>query len=211
MRTNRESHPEEDRSAMEKESRKTGEAPDLRLAGIVPGSVVDGPGIRYTIFVQGCPHHCPGCHNPETHDPQGGTVLPAGEAARRILEEIDADPLLAGVTFSGGEPMAQAQALLPIAEAVRERGLNLMIYSGWTYEELEARAVTDQAVRRLLDLADYLVDGRFVLEERDLTLLYRGSRNQRFLDMDATRRTGAASVVPEQEWGSLDPDEIPAS
>ena len=96
----------------------------IRLAGVVRESIVDGPGIRFTVFVQGCPHHCPGCHNPQTHDPEGGYDC----APQRLLEEIDRDPLVRGVTLSGGEPMEQAEALLPFAREVRARGRDLVIF-----------------------------------------------------------------------------------
>ena len=87
----------------------------IRLAGVVRESIVDEPGIRFTVFVQGCPHHCPGCHNPQTHDPAGGYDCEIS----RLLEEFDRDPLLRGMTLSGGEPIEQAEALLVLARAVR--------------------------------------------------------------------------------------------
>ena len=157
---------------------------EIRLAGIVRESIVDGPGLRFTIFCQGCPHDCPGCHNQETHDFSGGYDCDM----QKILDAIDADPLLDGVTFSGGEPFCQAGPFACIAEAARERGLNVMAYSGYTYEEL--LALNDPEVDRLLSLLDWLVDGRFVQEQRDLTLLFRGSKNQRVIDMKATREEG---------------------
>lgn len=156
----------------------------LRIAGTVSGSIVDGPGIRYVIFTQGCPHHCPGCHNPQTHDPAGGSVADIAS----ILSQIQADPLSFGVTFSGGEPFLQAEALVPLAEAVKAGGKNLMIYTGYRYEQL--LHMESSAVGRLLELADLLVDGPFLLAERDLTLPYRGSRNQRVIDLARTRETG---------------------
>ena len=154
----------------------------LRIAGIERNSIVDGPGIRYVIFTQGCPHHCPGCHNPQTHDPAGGREADAEE----IVRQIDADPLISGVTFSGGEPFLQAEALVPLAEAVKAQGRNLMIYTGYRYEEL--MEMERPGVRRLLELADLLVDGPFLLAERDLTLAYRGSANQRVIDLKKSRR-----------------------
>lgn len=156
----------------------------LRIAGTVQDSIVDGPGIRYVIFTQGCPHHCPGCHNPQTHDFAGGKDADVDE----ILGQIFSNPLASGVTFSGGEPFAQAEALAPIAEAVKARGKHLMIYTGYLYEELKK---SERAgVQRLLELADVLVDGPFILEERNLTLSYRGSENQRVIDLPKTRAKG---------------------
>lgn len=158
----------------------------LRLAGIVRESIVDGPGIRFTVFCQGCPHGCPGCHNPETHDFSGGSDC----SIDRLMEEIDKDPLLAGVTFSGGEPFCQAEAFEAMAELVRQRGLSVAVFSGYTYEELEAMAERDVHVRGLLDMTDILIDGPFVKELKDLTLQFRGSSNQRVIDMESTRKTG---------------------
>ncbi|MBC8546175.1 anaerobic ribonucleoside-triphosphate reductase activating protein [Clostridiaceae bacterium NSJ-31] len=158
----------------------------LRLAGVVRESIVDGPGFRFVVFVQGCPHHCPSCHNPQSHDFAGGYDCDP----QRILDEIDKNPLLSGVTFSGGEPFCQPEALCGLAREVKARGLGLMAYSGYTYEELLDLAKERPAVGELLELCDYLVDGRFVLAERDLTLQFRGSRNQRIVDLAATRREG---------------------
>lgn len=160
----------------------------LRVAGVVKNSIVDGPGIRYVIFTQGCPHHCPGCHNPQTHSMDGGEEM----SQQKLLEEIFADPILFGVTFSGGEPFAQAEALLPIAEELKARGKHLMIYTGYLYEDL--LKMEDPAVQRLLALADVLVDGPFVEAERDLTLTFRGSANQRVIDLTKTRETGEVTL-----------------
>lgn len=156
----------------------------LRIAGTVRDSIVDGPGIRYVIFTQGCPHHCEGCHNPQTHDFAGGEVADV----EGILQEIFANRLIGGVTFSGGEPFCQAAALVPVAEAVKAKGKHLMIYTGYLLEELQG--VADENVQRLLSLADILVDGPFVLARRNLTLPYRGSENQRVIDMAKTREMG---------------------
>ena len=166
---------------------------ELRLAGGVRDSIVDGPGLRFAIFCQGCPHDCEGCHNPKTHDFEGGYMCPI----QRIMDAIDANPLLAGVTFSGGEPMCQPEAFLTIAKECKKRGLNIMCYTGYTYEELLEMAKTQPAIGDLLSLLDYLVDGRFVLAERDLSLLFRGSRNQRYIDMNKTREAGEVVLVKE--------------
>lgn len=169
----------------------------LRIAGTVRNSIVDGPGIRYVIFTQGCPHHCPGCHNPQTHDFGGGYEADPEE----ILAEIRSDPLISGVTLSGGEPFMQAEALLPIAEAVKAQGKHLMIYTGFLYEELLKRQEADPAVCRLLTLADVLVDGPFLQERRDLTLPYCGSDNQRVIDLGKTREKGEI-VLFQSEYDS---------
>ena len=158
----------------------------IRLAGIVRESIVDGPGIRFTVFCQGCPHGCPGCHNPESHDFGGGKDF----SIDRLLEEIDKDPLLAGVTFSGGEPFCQPEGFLELAKGVKERGLNITSFSGYTYEQLADMAAESDAVKKLLDMTDILVDGPFIKAQRDLTLQFRGSSNQRVIDMNRTRAEG---------------------
>ena len=156
----------------------------IKIAGTVNDSIVDGEGYRYAIFVQGCPHHCIGCHNPQTHDFTGGTETDT----TILLKEIKANPLLSGVTFSGGEPFCQPKPLAELAKQVKADGLDIWVYSGYTLDQLEA--MHNEDVNALLDLTDVLIDGRFVLEERDLTLTFRGSRNQRVIDMNLTRQEG---------------------
>lgn len=154
----------------------------LRIAGIEPESFVDGPGIRMTIFVQGCPHHCPKCHNPQTHDFKSGHNIDISE----ILEMISENELLDGITFSGGEPFCHAAALLPLAREIRERGYHLTIYSGYTYEELLEKSKTEPAILELLAFANLLIDGRFIFAERTLDVPFKGSLNQRLINVQAT-------------------------
>ena len=151
----------------------------LRISGCISDSIVDGPGIRYVVFVQGCPHHCPGCHNPATHDFEGG--YPAD--TEKILQQIGSDPLISGVTFSGGEPFCQAAALCELGERVRALGKNIVVYSGYTFEELLEKGKTEPDVLCLLRLCDLLIDGRYVESLRDLSLQFRGSSNQRLIDL----------------------------
>lgn len=151
----------------------------IRLYGTAPDSIVDGPGVRFVIFVQGCPHHCPGCHNPGSHDMEGGTVSSTAE----LWSAIRRDPLLTGVTFSGGEPFLWAEELAEIGRAAAEVGLDVMTYTGYTYEQLLGMAEENPGVKKLLTVTNYLVDGRYEEENRDLTLRYRGSSNQRILDV----------------------------
>lgn len=158
----------------------------VRLAGIVRESIVDGPGIRLTVFVQGCPHHCPGCHNPATHDPQGGYTC----TLQKVLDAFDVDPLLRGITLSGGEPFEQAHSLLPLAQAVCRRGKDVVAFSGYTFEELLEKGQKEPAVVELLSLCCLLVDGRFILAQRDLSLRFRGSRNQRLIDPQQSLKIG---------------------
>lgn len=166
----------------------------IRLAGIVRESIVDGPGFRFAVFCQGCPHGCPECHNQATHDFSGGKDV----EIRRLLEEIDKNPLLAGVTFTGGEPFCQSEAFTELAKGVKERGLNIVTFTGYTYEQLQEMTAENEAIEHLLDATDLLIDGPFIKDEKDLTLQFRGSRNQRIIDMAATRKEGR--VVLAQQY-----------
>lgn len=157
---------------------------EIRIAGTVSESIVDGPGFRYTVFVQGCPHGCSGCQNPQTHDFSGGKLVDTDELFTECIE----DPLNKGVTFSGGEPFCQAAALYELGKRFRERGLSVWCYSGWTWEELQNKG---EDVRRLLSVVDVLVDGRFIEERRTLSLPFRGSDNQRLVDVPASIKKGA--------------------
>ena len=173
---------------------------EITISGVIDESVVDGPGIRFVLFVQGCPHNCKGCHNPQTHDFNGGTSIKLKDAVQKITESIDENPLITGVTFSGGEPMCQAAALCPLADEVKKRNLDLMVYSGYTYEQLMEKSESDCAVNYLLSLTDKLVDGPFILEKRDLTLEFRGSSNQRVIDMVKTRKSGTIVEYVSDKW-----------
>lgn len=156
----------------------------INIAGTVNDSIVDGEGIRFAIFVQGCPHHCEGCHNPQTHDFAGGEQTDTD----LIYQKIKANPLLSGVTFSGGEPFCQPKPLSELARKVKADGLDIWTYTGYTLDQLQT--MHNEDVDALLSLTDVLIDGRFVLDERDLTLAFRGSRNQRVIDMNRTRQEG---------------------
>lgn len=166
---------------------------DIKIAGTVNDSIVDGPGFRFTIFTQGCPHKCEGCHNPHTHDFEGGEV----ENTDKILEKIFANPLLDGVTFSGGEPFCQAKPLAEIGKAVKEKGLDVITYTGYTFEYLKENANEENGWGELLKLTDFLVDGRFEIKKRSLALHFRGSSNQRIIDVKQTLKTGE---IVQVEW-----------
>ncbi len=160
----------------------------LRISGIVEQSVVDGTGLRMTVFTQGCPHRCPGCHNPETHSSRGGFDMSAGD----VLARFDANPLLSGMTLSGGEPLEQAAALVPLANAVKARGKDLWCYTGYTFETLALKLRGDEKLAALLGAVDVLVDGRYEEAKRNLALPYRGSANQRVLHLPASLASGRA-------------------
>ncbi len=168
------------------------EPTQVRVAGLVNDSIVDGPGFRFTVFVQGCPHRCEGCHNPETWAFQGGVWMTPDEIFARAAK----NPLLSGFTFSGGEPFEQAAALLPLAKRIREHGYELAIYSGYLYEEI----VADPDKRALLAYANTLVDGRFVLAERNLLLKFKGSNNQRVIDVPASLAAGRVILDETDRW-----------
>lgn len=163
----------------------------IKLSGLVPESFVDGPGIRFTIFTQGCPHKCEGCHNPETHDFDGGRFADVDKLFSRIIE----NPLLQGVAFSGGEPFCQPEPLAYLAKLLKEKGYHIMSYSGYTFEELLERSKSNSHIKELLQNIDILVDGPFVLAERSLELRFRGSRNQRIIDVHKSLETGKAVTV----------------
>lgn len=158
----------------------------LRLAGVVKESIVDGPGIRLTVFTQGCPHLCEGCHNPQTHDPKGGY----DSCVENLIDAVKNNPLLQGVTLSGGEPFMQAEPLAQFAKEVHNLGMNVITYTGYTFEELKAGFDTNSHWKELLLETDYLVDGKFILAEKSLLLRFRGSKNQRIIDVQASLQSG---------------------
>lgn len=164
---------------------------ELRISGIEPESIVDGPGIRYVIFVQGCPHHCEGCHNPQTHDFNGGRI----EKFEEIIKSIKKNPLISGVTFSGGEPFCQSEALSELADEIKALGLNILTYSGFTFEELLKLGEKTPSVIDLLEKTDILIDGKFVLAQKSLMLKFRGSKNQRILDVKKSLEQNTAVLA----------------
>ena len=148
----------------------------IRIAGLVPESYVDGDGIRFAIFMQGCQRNCAGCHNPETHALNGGRLLDTGE----IISEVKKNPLLDGITLTGGEPLLQLAAANELAQAAKNLGLSVWLYTGYTFEELPLAAAT------LLESVDVIIDGAFIESQRDLELQFRGSSNQRIIDVKKT-------------------------
>ncbi len=161
----------------------------LQISGLIKESIVDGKGIRYTVFTQGCPHHCPGCHNPQTWPFEGGREITPAE----IFEEFQSNPLLKGITFSGGEPFSQPEPLTELARLVHGIGKDVTVYTGYTYEQLLEKH--DPATDALLAETDVLIDGPFVEAQKNLELVFRGSENQRVIDMNATRREGKVVLL----------------
>jgi anaerobic ribonucleoside-triphosphate reductase activating protein len=166
----------------------------LNLAGIVNDSIVDGPGLRLTIFTQGCDKRCEGCHNPQAQPLSGGTPY----SIEQIIAKIKSNPILSGVTLSGGEPLLQSRVLLPLAEQISELGLDLAMYTGDTFEQILARGDEDQLA--LIELCSVLIDGPFILAEKSLTLAFRGSANQRILDVKKSLEVRAAILSEDENW-----------
>lgn len=176
-------------------------AESIKIADVESESIVDGPGFRFAVYTQGCPHGCPGCHNPQTHD---FGAFKQEVDARQLLAMLEASPLNTGVTLSGGEPLCQAEQLLPFARAVKERGVSLWVYSGYTFEQLmgakpipqeAAEHIDLDAARALLEHCDVLVDGRFVETLKSYDAKWRGSTNQRVIDLPASLAAGEAVLV----------------
>lgn len=161
---------------------------EIRIAGMVNDSIVDGPGFRLAVFTQGCPHACPGCHNPETHAFDGGRL----ESTDKIVETMADNPLLDGLTLTGGDPFCQPEPCAQLAHEAKRLGLNVWAYSGWTYEQLLKKAEEEPPIRDLLSEIDVLVDGPFLLSQRTLELRFRGSKNQRLIDVPASLAAGHA-------------------
>ena len=166
----------------------------IKLAGIVRESITDGPGICFTVFCQGCPHNCQGCHNPVTWSfEEGGKYVDVN----RILAEIDKNPILQGVTFSGGEPLCQSKGFLSLAKGIKKRKLKINLFTGYTFEEIQELRKIDEDISQLLDLVNILIEGRFNIKEKNLSLKFRGSENQRIIDMNKTREAGTLVLADE--------------
>ena len=165
----------------------------LEMSGIVEDSIVDGPGIRVAYFAQGCPHHCPGCHNPETWPFEGGTPMDEETLAAIAL----ANPLCRGVTFSGGEPFAQAEGFDRLAGILKAKGYEVASYTGYRFEQLLQGT---EAQKALLSRLDVLIDGPYQESRRSLELVFRGSSNQRILDVPASLAAGRAVEQTSGRW-----------
>lgn len=159
----------------------------MRIAGTVRHSSVDGPGVRFTVFFQGCPHHCPGCQNPDTWNPEGGERMTVEE----VIGELRRTRYLDGITLSGGDPFLQPEAAILLADAAHAAGLTVWAYTGWRFEQiLEGEA--GEGAKRALGHIDVLADGRFVRELLSRECIYRGSSNQRLIDVPASLAKGQA-------------------
>jgi anaerobic ribonucleoside-triphosphate reductase activating protein len=178
-------------------------ATTLKVYGTVTDSIVDGPGLRYAIFTQGCHHHCPGCHNPESQPFDGGTEY----TLAALLEDIEANKLIDKVTLTGGDPFDQPHPCAVLAEELKRRGYNVWCYTGALYEDLLEQNKTNEDVHRLLNSIDVLVDGPFIEARKSLSLHWCGSANQRLIDMPSTREKGYVVLWADTPFGF----EIPAN
>lgn len=158
----------------------------IRIYGLVGDSIVDGLGLRFGIFVQGCSHCCPGCHNPESQPKEGGETYTLSQIRDQIME----NKLITGVTFSGGEPFEQSELCAPLARKLKGDGYNIWAYSGYLAEDLMAKGESDPSIKTFLENIDVLVDGPFVESKQSYELKWRGSSNQRLIDMPKTLETG---------------------
>jgi len=166
----------------------------IRLAGIINDSIVDGPGLRLSIFTQGCLLKCPGCHNEKTWDVDGGTIYNVDD----IVNLWRNNPLTQGITISGGEPFLQINSILEIVKSASKDNVDTIIYTGYLYEDLVKR--NDERIDEIFSLIKYLIDGPFILEKKNLLSLFRGSCNQRIIDLKETRIQNKIVLMDESNY-----------
>lgn len=165
----------------------------IRLFGVANDSIVDGPGLRYSIYTQGCSHGCPGCHNAGSWPFDGGYEADIDE----LIEDIESNKLINDVTLSGGDPFEQPKSVAELASKLHALHYGLWAYSGYTLEELQELAKANKNIKQILDVIDVLVDGRFIESQKSLELHWRGSSNQRVIDMKEYRDTGKIKIWEE--------------
>ncbi|WP_196001087.1 anaerobic ribonucleoside-triphosphate reductase activating protein [Clostridium sp. 1001271B_151109_B4] len=163
----------------------------VRLAGIAYESLVNGPGMRRVFFAQGCKHKCEGCFNPETHSFDGGEIMNMDKLIKDVLD----NPMLKGVTFSGGDPIEQAHSFAYMAKAFRSKNLSIWCYTGYTFEELLELMNSNDGINELLNNIDVLIDGKFELMNRNEELKFKGSTNQRIIDVKNSLSSGNVIVI----------------
>lgn len=165
----------------------------IRLANskLDRGSIVDGKGIRAVIWTQGCPHNCPMCHNPETHDYNAGTLVDV-ESLKKEINSLDLEE---GITFSGGDPFEQPEPCFELAKYAHKSKLDVWCYTGYTYEQLLKRKEKEPFVGKFLSEIDVLVDGRFIYKLKSLDIKFRGSKNQRLIDVKETMKSGKVVLL----------------
>lgn len=166
----------------------------IHIYGVVNQSSVDFIGLRYVIFAQGCHRNCEGCHNPlsQSFDDNIGSYITIDE----IIEEINKNPLLDGITYSGGEPLEQVDVFYELSKRIKkETNLNICCYTGYVFEEI----IKDNNKKKIIDVLDYLIDGPFILEKKDYRCLFRGSTNQRIIDIKKTIKNNYNIVLFDEE------------
>lgn len=163
----------------------------VSLAGIAYESLVNGPGMRRVFFAQGCNHKCEGCFNPETHSFNSGEIMDMDKLIKDVLD----NPILKGVTFSGGDPVEQAHSFSYMAKAFKKANLNIWCYTGYTFEKLLEAMKSDTAISDLLNNIDVLVDGKFEIMNRNEELKFKGSTNQRIIDVKKSLDSGNIIVI----------------
>jgi anaerobic ribonucleoside-triphosphate reductase activating protein len=163
----------------------------IRLSGIAYESLVNGPGIRRVFFSQGCKHNCKGCFNPDTHDFNGGEE----RVIKDLIKDTLDNPMVKGVTFSGGDPFERAEEFSYMAKKFKKAGLNIWCYSGYTFEKIIEVSKENQGFKELINNIDVLIDGKFIEKEKDEEIKYRGSRNQRIIDIKTSIESGEIKVL----------------
>ncbi len=170
----------------------------INVCGIVAESITDGPGIRYTVFCQGCIHKCNGCHNPESWPFEGGTI----KTAEELVQDLKSHTMITGITFSGGEPFCQAEGFVALAKLCKQLGLEIACYTGYTLEFLLTQGTKAQI--ELLNHLDVLVDGKFEIGKKTLAAQFKGSSNQRVLDVKKSLATNTAVLMQDGRWNKSD-------
>ena len=175
----------------------------LNIAGFVPESITDGPGIRFVVFCQGCVHKCYGCHNSETWSFE----IKENYTALQIYEKIKSNPLITGITFSGGDPMCQAEGFVSLAKLCKKSNLEIALYTGYTYEDLIQNGSKYQ--KELLENIDVLIDGKFILEQKSLSIKFKGSTNQRIIDVKESLMQDRVILKKDNRWMDQQDDLFP--
>ncbi|HEY8390796.1 MAG TPA: anaerobic ribonucleoside-triphosphate reductase activating protein [Clostridia bacterium] len=168
----------------------------LRISGLIQESIVDGPGIRFVIFAQGCDFHCEGCHNPQTWSHTGGTLVDTDT----LYEKIKANPLIKGITISGGEPFLQSSALIPLIKKLKADGYEIAVYTGYCFEEL---LNCNDSKTEMAKLVDIIIDGRFILAQKSLLLKFKGSKNQRIINVQKSLQENKTVIETSERWGGV--------
>jgi anaerobic ribonucleoside-triphosphate reductase activating protein len=164
----------------------------IRLSGIAYESLVNGPGLRRVFFSQGCKHNCKGCFNPDTHDFSGGEERDMDE----LIQDVTENPMIKGVTFSGGDPFERAEEFAYMAKQFKKYGINVWSYTGYTYEYIMENLYKVPGWKDLMDNLDIIVDGRFEEDKQEDALRFKGSSNQRIIDVKASVGSGKLILFP---------------